>query len=98
MSDRVRDECAAMKPGALQKRARDLGVSDDEIAEALDADDSKQALTDLIIVNRPMSAEDKLREECAAMKPGALQKKAKDLGVPTTRSRRRSTLTTRSRR
>eukprot|EP01044_Picomonas_judraskeda_P025646 COSAG03_NODE_7507_length_908_cov_0.954265_1_plen_127_part_10 len=45
----LREELQTMKNGALQKRARDLGVADEVLDEASDADDPREALVALVL-------------------------------------------------
>ena len=45
----LRRELASLKLAALQRRALAVGVSSDAVDEAVDADDAKQALTELIL-------------------------------------------------
>ena len=39
----------ALKPSELKKRAREAGVDEDKLDEADDAEDTKQAVADLIL-------------------------------------------------
>ena len=78
----LRAELAAMKVKALKKRAKEAGVDEAELEEADDADDVKSTLIALIVARErvPEPAE-QLREELAGMKPSALKKHAKKVGV-----------------
>ena len=46
-------ELGGMKIGGLRKRALKAGVAEEEVENALDADDAKRALIDLIIAAEP---------------------------------------------
>ena len=48
-ADALRAELAALKTGALNKRAREAGVDADAMDDAADADDPKEALIALIV-------------------------------------------------
>ena len=50
----LREELAGMKTGALNKRARELGVDADAMDDAADADDPTAALIELIIAASPV--------------------------------------------
>ena len=72
----LREELAGMKTGALNKRAREVGVAADAMDDAADADDPQAALIELIIAASPVpepAAEpevdplDALKEELAGL-------------------------------
>ena len=48
-----KEELAGMKTGALNKRAREVGVSADEMDDAADEDDPRAALIALIVAASP---------------------------------------------
>eukprot|EP01045_Picozoa_sp_COSAG04_P015782 COSAG04_NODE_1273_length_7466_cov_76.544319_6_plen_285_part_00 len=76
-AEQLRAELAGMKPSALKKRAKEVGVEEGKLEEADDADDVKGTLIALIVAR----AAEQLREELAGMKPSALKKRAKEAGV-----------------
>ena len=67
-----------MKISALEKRAAAAGVTDEEIAEADDADDPKAAMIALVLSHEGLGkGTAALRLELEGLKPGALAKRAK---------------------
>ena len=86
---RLRDELQGMKLSAVKKRAKQIGVDEQKLEQADDADDIKSAVIDLIIeLNAAASGGaarqqelQQLRAELEAMKLSALKKKAKEVGV-----------------
>ena len=78
-------ELSALKPRALKKRAAELGVDEEAIDEADDADDVKGTLIALILDKEKKNAEaaraQALRDELETMKPRALKKRARELAV-----------------
>eukprot|EP01043_Picozoa_sp_COSAG02_P059117 COSAG02_NODE_7473_length_2996_cov_5.791508_4_plen_255_part_01 len=89
----LRAELVALRTGALQKRALAEGVNADAVEDALDEDNSKAALIDLIVeaaqsripamreADRSGRHEPPLHAELAALRTGALQKRALAEGV-----------------
>ena len=77
----LKEELAGMKTGALNKRARKVGVGADAMDDAADEDDPNAALIALIVAATTSQAEGALKEELAGMKPGALNKRAREVGV-----------------
>eukprot|EP01043_Picozoa_sp_COSAG02_P045315 COSAG02_NODE_4130_length_5740_cov_3.273888_7_plen_215_part_00 len=79
----LRAELEAMKPSARKKRAVAAGASEEEIDEALDADDPLYALVTLILACGAPSdnGEAKLKAELEAMKPSARKKRAMAAGA-----------------
>ena len=80
----LRAELAGLKPGALRKRANAAGVAAEAIEEAFDAEDTKEALLELILAHDgggedPTSA--LLRGELEGLKFSALAERAKAAGV-----------------
>lgn len=63
-------DLASLKPGALRKRAAAMGVSDEKLEKADDADDRKLAFIELI-----------LAAQLTSLKPGALRRRAASMGV-----------------
>ena len=49
METLLRAELAELKASALQRRAKSLGVGDQELDDAVDSDDPKSTLIDLIV-------------------------------------------------
>lgn len=92
--DAARSELLAMKKSDLQKLARSLGISEEDRDAALDADDPKEALVELVFQLQKAAieaeqakqregeeAEKAKRAQLEAMKMGDLQKLARSLGV-----------------
>eukprot|EP01043_Picozoa_sp_COSAG02_P007668 COSAG02_NODE_233_length_27847_cov_20.383055_23_plen_304_part_00 len=81
----LRTELSSLKPRALKKRAAEVGVDEDKIDEADDADDVKATLVDLILKqeaeNAKSSQAQALRDELETLKPRALKNRARELGV-----------------
>eukprot|EP01043_Picozoa_sp_COSAG02_P044473 COSAG02_NODE_3976_length_5963_cov_1.633015_1_plen_296_part_00 len=81
----LRAELSALKPRALKKRAAEVGVDEEKIDEADDADDVKGTLIALIVEKEEAAAGaariHALRTELEAMKPRALKKRAAEVGV-----------------
>eukprot|EP01046_Picozoa_sp_COSAG06_P014490 COSAG06_NODE_900_length_11658_cov_9.850852_4_plen_1819_part_00 len=82
----LRDELSSLKLKALKIRARELGVSDDALDDADDADDVRAAVTELCLeammpreASRPEVAA--LRAELSTLKLKALKKRARVAGV-----------------
>ena len=69
-----------MKGSLLRKRAISSGVSEAELEETDDADDTKAALIKLILA-RELADADTARAELLAMKTSLLRKKAIAMGV-----------------
>ena len=85
----LRDELATLKPSALTKRAAGEGIDAEEIKQAKDSGDPKQALIELIVVaaatggQTPAGAArlQALRDELSALKPSELEERALAAGV-----------------
>jgi hypothetical protein len=73
-------ELQGMKGSLLRKRAISSGVSEAELEETDDADDTKAALIKLILA-RELADADTARAELLAMKTSLLRKKAIAMGV-----------------
>eukprot|EP01045_Picozoa_sp_COSAG04_P003344 COSAG04_NODE_135_length_23774_cov_40.993918_7_plen_329_part_00 len=88
-AEQLRAELAGMKPSALKKRAKEVGVEEGKLEEADDADDVKATLIELIVEKVTSESPEaqleeqveQLREELGGMKPSALKKRAKEAGV-----------------
>ena len=80
---RLRAELGALKPGALSRRARAEGVDEERVTEALDCDDARAALIDLILEHSPAADEaaGTLRAELQGMRLKALKARAAGEGV-----------------
>ena len=79
---KLRAELVGMKLGALKKRARETGVTPEQLDDADDEDDPKQAVVELILEAAPgVDAGAALRAELAEMKMGVLKKRAREAGV-----------------
>jgi hypothetical protein len=72
-------ELQALRPSALRRRARELGLDSATVDRAEDGDDPEAALLDLILSNGDAQAE--LRNELRAMTLGALKKRARLMKV-----------------
>jgi hypothetical protein len=77
-----------MRVKALKARAKAAGVTEAALEEADDADDIKQAVIDLVVAAESSVAaaddaqvHEELRRELAALKLGALRKRARQMGV-----------------
>jgi lambda repressor-like predicted transcriptional regulator len=82
----LRAALSEMKTGALRKRAREAGVSQDALDGSEDAECPRDDLIALIVAAAPAvgGASEKgaaLRAELSGMKMGALRKKAREAGV-----------------
>jgi len=73
-------ELQAMKGSLLRKRAISSGVSEAELEETDDADDTKAAVIKLILA-RELADADTARAELLAMKTSLLRKQAIAMGV-----------------
>ena len=73
----MEEELRAMKLSAVRKRAKEVGVEEDKLVEADDADDIKEAVIQLILAASP----DAERLELEGMKISALRKRAEELGA-----------------
>ena len=77
----LRAELAGMKQGALSRRAREAGVTAEQLEDALDEDDPTAAVVELIVRATPLDAvSGALRAELAGMKQGALSMRAREAG------------------
>lgn len=76
-----------MKLKALKRRARDVGVDEEQLEDVDDEDDVKASVIGLILGKLQQQAagllpdEQELRKELGAMKLKALKKRAKEIGV-----------------
>jgi DNA-binding phage protein len=79
----LRAELAGMKQGALSRRAREAGVTAEQLEDALDEDDPTAAVVELIVRATPLDADvsGALRAELAGLKQGALSRRAREAGV-----------------
>eukprot|EP01046_Picozoa_sp_COSAG06_P040896 COSAG06_NODE_5002_length_3796_cov_33.444414_1_plen_655_part_10 len=84
----LKEELAGLSIGALNRKARELGVDVDAMDDAADTDDPKAALIALIVAASPGAEPavhtdpmDALKEELAGLKISALNRKARELGV-----------------
>ena len=77
----LRAQLATLKQGALAKRAREAGVDEADVEEALDADDPKEALVALILAAAPGVPSAAMRSELQGMKLRALKARAAAAGV-----------------
>eukprot|EP01045_Picozoa_sp_COSAG04_P004647 COSAG04_NODE_205_length_20393_cov_45.275796_13_plen_2486_part_00 len=78
-TDALRSELEQLKPAALLRRAKEADVDEAALDEALDADDPKSVLIDLLLQQPPLpaaAADDALRAELGALKVSALRKRA----------------------
>jgi hypothetical protein len=74
-------ELAGMKLSAIKKRAKEVGVDEQRLEEADDADDTKAAVISLIVEQEREGKVAQLRAELAGMKLSAIKKRAKEVGV-----------------
>ena len=77
----VEAELAGMKLSSLKKRAKEVGVDEQKLEEADDADDVKAAVIALIVGQEREGKVAELRAELDGMKLSALKKRAKEVGV-----------------
>jgi 2-hydroxychromene-2-carboxylate isomerase len=77
----LREELLALRPSKLERRARSLGI--DELAlDAAKDSESVVAMVELVIAATPVQpSADALREELASLRPSALERRARSLGV-----------------
>ena len=77
----LRAELAALKPRALQKRAEQMGVEEEQLDDAGDT----AAIIALIMAKADEKAAEavaaQMRKELRALKPRALQRRAEEVGV-----------------
>eukprot|EP01043_Picozoa_sp_COSAG02_P075590 COSAG02_NODE_15662_length_1150_cov_2.641294_1_plen_264_part_00 len=82
--DALRSELRDLKVTALKRRAREAGVDDAELEATDDADDSKQAVIELIVEKQrssgSMAQDDALRSELRDLKVTALKRRAREAG------------------
>eukprot|EP01052_Picozoa_sp_SAG31_P043431 SAG31_NODE_7230_length_1748_cov_21.537902_1_plen_380_part_10 len=88
----LRDELGRLKPSALRKRARELGLDEERVDEAEDSDDPRAVLIDLLVsaaLSREPAASEPapddvarsvLRSQLQELKISALRKRARELG------------------
>jgi hypothetical protein len=82
----LRDELEALKPSGRKKRAVAAGASEEELEEALDADDPIGALVALVLEKEGGAAAEEeaaLRAELEQLKPSARKKRAMTAGATT---------------
>eukprot|EP01048_Picozoa_sp_COSAG05_P015061 COSAG05_NODE_1770_length_4114_cov_1.871113_2_plen_673_part_00 len=81
----LRQELSALKIAALHKRARAVGIDQDQLDDVLDTDSPKDALISLLIsalgVADTGSAKAALRQELDGLKMAALTKRARANGI-----------------
>lgn len=79
----ARAKLEAMKSSEVQKLARSLGISEEDRDRALDADDPKAALLELIwtVQKVALEAEEVERKKLEEMKSSDLQKLARSMGI-----------------
>ena len=77
----LHEELLALRPSKLEWRARSLGI--DELAlDAAKDSESVVAMVELVIAATPVQPSvDALREELASLRPSALERRARSLGV-----------------
>ena len=83
-------ELAALRPSELRKRAATLGLADEAIAAAEDADEPKEAMIALVVAAQPPGEDPRtrrggvtaaLRQELEGLKMAALHKRARAGGI-----------------
>jgi len=83
----LRSELSSMKLKALKKRAREMGVDEERLADADDADDIRGTVIELVVASanakgdHDRAARQALESELAPMKLKALKKRARAAGV-----------------
>eukprot|EP01052_Picozoa_sp_SAG31_P029721 SAG31_NODE_2978_length_4831_cov_236.467033_2_plen_844_part_00 len=79
----LRQELGGLRFKVLRKQAKDEGVSDDEVENALDSDDPKSSLIDLLVERHAaeLTEDDKLRSELEGMRIRELRARAIEVGV-----------------
>jgi hypothetical protein len=83
----LRTELSGLKLKALKARARSLGVDEEELADADDADDVRAAVVELALAAATTATDralEALRQELEGMKLTALQRRAASEGVEET--------------
>eukprot|EP01046_Picozoa_sp_COSAG06_P067124 COSAG06_NODE_17254_length_952_cov_2.200469_1_plen_272_part_10 len=78
----LRADLESMKISALEKRAAAAGATEEEIAEADDADDPTAAMVALVLSHEvPGTGTAALRAELETLKQGSLVRRAKEAGI-----------------
>eukprot|EP01050_Picozoa_sp_SAG11_P006459 SAG11_NODE_501_length_8895_cov_12.129832_10_plen_158_part_00 len=79
----LREELCTLKTSELKKRCKAAGVSEEQLDEADDADDTKAALIELVLAlaAAPAPAGPSLREELGTLRTSELKKRAKAGGA-----------------
>jgi hypothetical protein len=87
-ADALREELASLRPSALERRARSLGVSEADLDEAKDSDtmSAKEAMIELVVAATPIAPSHDVRlaalhKNLAELKPSAIEKRAREAGV-----------------
>lgn len=83
--DALLAELRCMKPRALSERAEDMGIAEQEIEAADEAENRKEALIELVLkhdTQQRSSAEDiQLKEELEGMSARGISKRAAEMGI-----------------
>ena len=78
-----KDELSTLKLSVLKSRARAVGISDEQLDEVDDAENTKEALIQLIreAENNSTNDEEALRAELSGLKLSALKGRAREMGI-----------------
>eukprot|EP01043_Picozoa_sp_COSAG02_P068321 COSAG02_NODE_11303_length_1751_cov_5.776634_1_plen_227_part_00 len=78
----LRQELSCLQLKGLRKRARDEGILEDEVEDAIDSDDPKAALVDLLVERHTtQSTDDDVQSELLGMSIRDLRARAKEAGI-----------------
>lgn len=78
----LRQELGGLQLKVLRKRAMDGGISEDQVEDALDSDDPKSTLVDLLVsVTEELTEDDQLRSELEGMRIRDLRSRAKEADI-----------------
>jgi hypothetical protein len=79
----LRDELSCLKLKVLRKRASDEGISEDEVEDAIDSDEPKAALIDLLVERHASKStqDSDVQSELRGMSVRDLRARAKEAGI-----------------